>query len=64
MPDALPGHRTTVLSAWLHYGLGTTTSQIAAVFNGHLRMKVSEGGFTEIWHRLAGVLKPWGEQIH
>ena len=68
VPDALPGrslgHRTAVLSAWLHYGLGTTTSQIAAVFNGHLRLKISEGGLTEIWHRLAAVLKPWHEQIH
>ncbi len=68
VPDALPGcslgHRTTVLSAWLHYGLGTTTSQIVEVFSGHLKLKVSEGGFTEIWHRLAGVLKPWHEQIH
>jgi transposase len=67
VPDALPGcalgHRTAVLSAWLHYGLGNTTSQIAEVFNGHLRLKISEGGLTEIWHRLANVLKPWHEQI-
>ncbi|QVL30699.1 IS66 family transposase [Telmatocola sphagniphila] len=68
VPDALPGcqlgHRTTVLSAWLHYGLGTTTSQILEVFNGHLQMKLSVGGLTEIWHRLAEVLEPWYEQIH
>lgn len=68
VPDALPactlGHRTTVLSAWLHYGLGNTTSQITAVFNGHLQLKISEGGLTEIWHRLAGVLTPWHDEIH
>ncbi|MGL4462500.1 MAG: IS66 family transposase, partial [Planctomycetia bacterium] len=35
-----------------------------AVFNGHLKLKIGEGGFTEIRHRLAGVLKPWFERIH
>ena len=66
--DALPnctiGNRTVTLSAWLHYGLGTTTSQIIDVLNGHLQLKISEGGLTEIWHRLANVLTPWYEQIH
>ena len=68
VPDALPGctlgHRTTVLSAWLHYGLGNTTSQIVEIFNGHLWLKISEGGLSEIWHRLAEILRPWHEQIH
>lgn len=65
--DALPnctiGHRATTLSAWLHYGLGTTTSQVVELFNAHLQLKLSEGGLTEIWHRLAGILTPWYEQI-
>ena len=65
VPDALPGctlgHRTTVLSAWLHYGLGNTTSQIVEIFNGHLRLKISEGGLSEIWHRLAEIHRPWHE---
>ncbi len=68
VPDALPnctlGNRTVVLSAWLHYGLGVTTGQIVEVFNGHLRLKISDGGLTQMWHRLAGVLGPWYEQIH
>jgi len=67
VPDALPactlGNRTVALSSWLHYGLGTTTSQILAVFNRHLRMTLSEGGLTEIWHRLARVLRPWADAI-
>ena len=67
VPDALPactlGNRTVALSSWLHYGLGTTTSQILAVFNRHLWMKLSEGGLTKIWHRLAGVLRPWADAI-
>ena len=67
VPAALPnctlGHRAVALTAWLHYGLGTTTSQIIEVLNGHLQLKVSEGGLTDIWHRLATILTPWYEQI-
>jgi transposase len=68
VPDALPnctlGNRTVTLAAWLHYGLGTTTCQIVEVFNGHLRLKITDGGLIQMWHRLAVVLGPWYEQIH
>jgi transposase len=67
VPDALPnstfGHRVTTLTTWLHYGLGTTTSQIVDVLNGHLQMKVSEGGLHDLWHRIAEIFTPWYEQI-
>jgi len=33
------------------------------VLNGHLHLKISEGGLTAIWHRVAAVLTPWYEQI-
>src|SRR5262245_30943379 len=65
--DALPrsplGNRAVVLSAWLHYGLGNTLSQICSVFNHHLQLKVTPGGLIGIWHRLQEVLFPWYEQI-
>jgi len=68
VPDALPnctlGNRTVVLSAWLHYGLGVTTRQIVDVFNGHLRLPITDGGLTQMWHRLGRALGPWYEQIH
>ena len=68
VPDALPGctlgNRTVTLSAWLHYGLGVTTRQIVDVFNGHLKLSISDGGLTAMWHRLATVLGPWYEAIH
>jgi transposase len=67
VPDALPqcmlGNRTVALSAWLHYGVGTTTSQIVNIFNHHLKFPISDGGLTQMWHRLAQVLEPWYEQI-
>ena len=67
VPDAFPGstlgHRTTVMSAWLHYGLGNTLSQITDVFNDHLQLKLTTGGLLQMWRRLQEVLFPWYEQI-
>jgi transposase len=67
VPDALPactlGNQAVTLSAFLHYGVGTTTQQVVDVFNAHLQLKISAGGLTQIWHRLAASLKPWYEQI-
>lgn len=65
--DALPGsqlgNRMLVLSAWMHYALGNTLSQVAAVLDHHLRMQVSQTGLLAMWHRLAEVLWEWHEQI-
>jgi transposase len=67
VPDALPGgqigNRVVVLSSWLHYGLGTTLSQIVEVFNQHLHFKVTPGGLVQQWYRLQAILFPWYEQI-
>jgi transposase len=55
VPDALPncalGNRTVVLSSWLHYGLGVTTRQIVEVFNGHLKLPITDGGLTKMCRR-------------
>ena len=68
VPDALPhctlGNRVVTLAAWLHYGLGTTISQIVAVFGHHLHLTLTAGGLMQMWHRLADVFGPWYEQIH
>jgi transposase len=65
--DALPkstlGNRVLVLSAWLHYALGNTLSQIVEVFNFHLQMKITSGGLVQMWYRLQAILFPWYEQI-
>jgi transposase len=67
VPDALPkatlGNRVLVLSAWLHYALGNTLSQIVEVFNFHLQMKVTSGGLVQMWYRLQAIFYPWYEQI-
>lgn len=67
VPDALPkatlGNRTLALTAWLHFALGNTLSQVIDVFNFHLQLKLTEGGLVQMWHRLAEVLYPWYEEI-
>ncbi len=67
VPDALPGatfgHRLVALTAWLHYGLGTTLSQILAVLGHALHFTLTEGGLVDAWGRLAAILKPWYDAI-
>jgi transposase len=67
VPDALPGstlgNHVLVLSAWLHYALGNTLSQIVEVFNFHLQMKITPGGLVQMWYRLQAILYAWYEQI-
>ncbi|WP_161625818.1 IS66 family transposase zinc-finger binding domain-containing protein [Singulisphaera acidiphila] len=63
LPGATLGNRTLVLSAWLHYGLGNTLSQIVAVFNHHLTLKVTPGGLIQMWYRLQAILFAWYLQI-
>jgi transposase len=63
LPKSTFGNRMLALTAWLHYALGNTLSQIVEVFNFHLQMKVTGGGLAQMWQRLAGILTPWYEQI-
>jgi transposase len=67
VPDALPGStiglRVVVLSAWLHYLLGTTLAQITDVFNFHLQFKLSCGGLIQMWRRLREILLAWYLEI-
>jgi len=67
VPDALPGatigNQLVVMSAWLHYGLGNTLSQVVSVLNYHLHFAISEGGLVQMWGRLQEILYTWYEQI-
>jgi transposase len=57
------GNGLLVLSAWLHYALGNTISQILSVFNFHLQFQMSQGGLVQMWHRLADILLRWYDEI-
>jgi transposase len=63
MPNATIGHRTVVLSAFLHYFVGTTISQIVEIFNTQFYFKLTPGGLIHLWHNLALVLMLWYEEI-
>jgi transposase len=63
MPGARFGHRLVALTAWLHYGLGTTLSQVIAVLQHHMQFELSRGGLMDAWRRLAGVLAAWYAEI-
>ena len=63
LPQAWIGNRALCLSAWLHYGVGVTLSQIVAVFEFHFHFRITAGGLMCMWYRLAAVLSPWYEQI-
>lgn len=63
LPGSTLGNRVLALSAWLHYALGNTLSQIVEVFNFHLQMKLTPGGLVHLWQRLQELLYGWYEQI-
>lgn len=63
LPGSTIGNQLLTLSAWLHYGLGNTLSQIVSVLNYHLNFKVSEGGLVSMWYRLQEILYGWYEEI-
>lgn len=63
LPKATIGHRAVALTAWLHYGVGITISQILNVYNYHLRFDVSAGGLVQMWYRIQEILYEWYEQI-
>ena len=63
LPNSTLGNRVLVLTAWLHYALGNTLSQIIEVFNFHLPIKLTPGGLIDQWRRLAEIFETWYEQI-
>jgi len=67
VPDAMPGatigHRAVVLSAFLHYFVGATISQIVEIFNMQFFFKLTAGGLMHGWRTLAMTLKNWYEEI-
>ena len=44
------------LTAWLHYGLGNTVSQIEQVLSRVFQLPVSGGGLVQQWQRLGEIL--------
>jgi hypothetical protein len=63
LPNAKIGHRAVALSAWLHYGVGVSISQVQELLGGQFQTHLSAGGLVAAWQRLAVILEPWYVQI-
>lgn len=63
LPGATIGNHLLALTAWLHYGLGNTLSQIVSVLNFHLHFSITDGGLIQMWQRLSEILYGWYEKI-
>lgn len=63
LPKAAIGHRLLVLTAYWHYALGMTLSQILDTLNYHLHFQLSKGGLIQKWHQLRLILLIWYETL-
>jgi transposase len=63
LPKSAIGNRALALTAWLHYALGTTVSQVQEVLARVFQLPVSGGGLTQQWRRLGEILAPWHGEI-
>jgi len=67
VPEALPnariGLRLVVFTAWLHYLVGVSVSNLVRMVSVFSRFPISAGGLTQAWKNLASLLKPLYEEI-
>ena len=65
--DALPnsniGLRLIVTTAWLHYLIGVSVSNIVNILNEVTNFKITRGGLTQAWKNLADTLEPVYDSI-
>ena len=63
MPKARIGLRVTVYTAWLHYFVGISVSNVVKILLESNRFEISTGGLTQAWKRLAELLTPHYDTI-
>ncbi|MBW2219938.1 MAG: IS66 family transposase [Deltaproteobacteria bacterium] len=63
LPNAVLGMRVIVFTAWLHYYIGVSISNIVKILSFSAQFKVSSGGLTLAWQKLAGTLEPFYKNI-
>lgn len=59
LEKATIGNRLLSLTAYWHYALGMTLSQILDTLNYHLHFTLSKGGLIQKWHNLRIILMTW-----
>lgn len=63
LPNATIGLRVVVFTAWLHYLIGVSVNNIVRILNFTANFKVTAGGLTQSWKRLADRLEASYETI-
>lgn len=63
LPNAMIGLRLVVFTAWLHYLIGVSVSNLVKMLNVFSNFKVSAGGLTQAWKALAFILEPLYDDI-
>lgn len=58
LPNSNIGLRLIVTTAWLHYLIGISLSNILNILNAVTNFKISRGGLTQAWVNLANTLEP------
>lgn len=63
LPNAMLGLRLVVFTAWLHYYIGISVNNIVKFLLVFVQFRVTSGGLTQAWQRLAGTLEPFYKNI-
>jgi len=63
LPNAMIGLRLVVFTAWLHYLVGVSVSNLVKMVAVFSSFKVSAGGLTQAWKNLASLLEPLYDEI-
>lgn len=58
LPNAMIGLRLVAFTAWLHYLVGVSVNNIVKILSVVCRFKISAGGLTQAWVKLAQLLEP------
>lgn len=63
LPKATIGNRLLCLTAYWHYALGMTITQILETLNYHLHFQISQGGLIQKWSQARKILQVWYESL-
>ena len=63
LPNAMIGLRLIVFTAWLHYLVGVSVSNLVKMVSVFSCFKISAGGLTQAWKTLAKLLMPLYDHI-
>lgn len=63
LPNSMIGLRLVVFTAWLHYLVGVSVSNLVKMLSVVSTIKISAGGLTQAWKNLAFTIEPLYSEI-